>query len=166
MSDDALAWSYAHWTPDQERAYQTYRGMARRSLRKTAEETGIPLGTLMTWCRQLGWVLRVRDDDVNDGRIMRDHALMALHNDLDNVIDRVRHIALHSQDERMALDAAKWIAGTVGIAPSSGTAGTALPRDPLARAPTHALSADTSTLTTEQRVERMRQRRAQRRRTP
>jgi hypothetical protein len=109
MSDELLAWSYAHWTPQQEKAYQTYRGLARRSLKQTADQTGIPLGTIKSWCRSLGWVLRVRDDDLDDGLIIRDYVTRALHNDLDLVVDRARHIALNSQDDRTALEAVKFL---------------------------------------------------------
>lgn len=62
---------------DREAAYRVYRTGARRSLRKTAELTGIPDGTLFHWSRTEDWHQRRKANDGRDRAAMRDHAELA-----------------------------------------------------------------------------------------
>ena len=55
------------YTPaEREVVYLTWRNATGRSLRKTAERTGIALSTLAEWSKEGGWVQRAKQEDAED----------------------------------------------------------------------------------------------------
>ncbi len=107
--------------PQRERAYLAYRDGAKRSLRKTAEVTGIPEGTLMRWSREDGWQQRLRDDDRTIAAMRRD-AELALLGKHDALIEAAYDDAMNSPDPRVRADLKKYLLGVLGRSPQVAAA--------------------------------------------
>jgi len=108
--------------PDRERAYLAYRESARRSIRKTADVTGIPEGTLMRWSREDGWQQRLRADDDRTIAAMRNDADLALLGKHDALIERAWNLAESATDERVQADMTKYLMGVLGYSPQAAAA--------------------------------------------
>lgn len=109
----------SEWTREQrEDAYQAYRSLAgKRSLRRTAELTSVPFGTLTEWSRLDGWVLRLQADDDRDRAIIRRHAEMRLVAEEDTLIDDLLYLAKEGgPKDKVKLEAIKHALGLLGHA--------------------------------------------------
>lgn len=111
----------SEWTRDQrEAAYQTYRSIqGKRSLRKTAELTGVPFGTLTDWSRQDGWTLRLRDDDDRDRAILRRNTEMRLVAEEDVLLDQLLYLSQEgTNQDKVKLEATKHALALLGVVPA------------------------------------------------
>ena len=106
---------------DREAAYQAWRFASGRSLRKTAELTGIAHGTLGNWSKEGGWQGRARGEDAAEAESLRG-ALAALA--ATEAAKSIRVAASLRDDEtgktppKVRLDAAVWLAGVAGVVPA------------------------------------------------
>jgi hypothetical protein len=105
---------------DHEAAYQSWKLAAGRSLRKTADATGISLSTLAGWSKEDGWPCRAQQEDHQDAESLRSCIAGVV------TTEAVKSIATAAKlrdDEtgktppKVRLDAAVWLAGLAGVAP-------------------------------------------------
>jgi hypothetical protein len=105
---------------EHEAAYQSWKITSGRSLRKTAEATGISLGTLATWSKDDGWQRRAQGEDDEDAKLLRGALAGVV------TTEAVKSIATAAKlrdDEtgktppKVRLDASIWLAGLAGVAP-------------------------------------------------
>ena len=113
------------YTPaDREAAYVSWKVASGRSLRKTADLTGISVSTLAGWSKDDGWQERARREDAEDAESLRS-ALRGLHDS--EALKSLRTAAALRDDEsgktppKVRLDASIWLAGIAGIAPVKKT---------------------------------------------
>ena len=66
--------AYPILRPDRLTAFELYRIMEPRSLRKLAEQTGIPFGTLTVWSSNDRWTARLRTEQDQARRAIRQQA--------------------------------------------------------------------------------------------
>jgi len=111
---------------ERERAYVAYRDESGRRLRKTAEATGIPFGTIATWSREDGWQLRLRADDDRAISAMRRHTELAMLGKLDLAVEGIWEIAESDVTDsatvaanKVRLDAYKYLVGSLGYSPQA-----------------------------------------------
>ena len=105
---------------EKEAAYQAWRIAAGRSLRRTAELTGIAHGTLGNWSKDDGWQERARREDREEAESVREalHGIITGH-----AIRSIETAAKLRDDEsgktppKVRLDAAVWLAGLAGVVP-------------------------------------------------
>ncbi len=60
--------------PDRETAFQVYWSMPERSLRKLAEQPGIPEGTVFEWSRSGHWAEQLAEEERQATLSVRRHA--------------------------------------------------------------------------------------------
>lgn len=114
----------SEWTPaDRERAYQEWRSIrGKRSLRRTAEATGIPFGTITDWSRSEGWMLRCQAEDDRARAVMRRHAEARLDGEMDVLVDRLLDLSESgTPDDKVKLEATKHALNILGFTPVQRT---------------------------------------------
>lgn len=106
---------------EREAAYQSWRLASGRSLRKTAEATGISLSTLAGWSGEDGWRARVEREDAEDAESLRSCIGGVV---VSEAIASIQMAAKLRDDEtgavppKVKLDAAIWLAGIAGVSPA------------------------------------------------
>ena len=103
---------------DREAAFAVYRLGARRSLRRTAEATGVSAGTIANWAREDGWPARARAEEAAEAGSVREALRLIVAGELLPSIERaveVRDNAGGNVPPRDQLAAAAWLAGLAGV---------------------------------------------------
>ncbi|HEV2123245.1 MAG TPA: hypothetical protein VGW38_10785 [Chloroflexota bacterium] len=110
---------------DRERAYQTWRISAGRSLRNLAQLSGISHGTLANWSKEERWQDRAFREDQEEAELVRKTLGSVLN---DQVLKSIETVVKIRDDEKVSakdrLNAAQWLAGVAGVAPVQKASGT------------------------------------------
>src|SRR5262245_22149315 len=102
---------------DREAAYQSWR--ATRSLKQTAETTGIAIGTLRSWSQRDSWTRRAESEDAERAELVRSHILRKVTDQVEASIDaliRIRDDAGAAPRDRR--QAAVDLLGLAGLNPA------------------------------------------------
>lgn len=150
---------------DKELAYETWKTVGGRSLRRTADLLEISPSTLGTWQQRGDWIERAKADDVANVESVKlsiralaipraNKAMMVIESIMDN----------EAASTRDRLEAAKWMAGIAGYAPVTKAETSIVTITPEEAPPDDGAPpvADIRSLTREELMERERLRRASR----
>lgn len=109
---------------DREAAYQSWKIVSGRSLRKTADLTGVSVGTLANWSKEDAWQARARGEDEEDAKSLRVALAGVVSSEAVKSIQTaatLRDDASGSTPPKVRLDASIWLAGLAGVAPVKQT---------------------------------------------
>jgi hypothetical protein len=115
-SDDPRGRRYTD--EDRALAYESWRTVGGRSLRRTAEIVGVAVSTLGTWQQRDNWIEKAKQDDAEGAesyRVSIRQLALPRANAAIEVIESIMNSETASPRDR--LEAAKWMAGIAGISP-------------------------------------------------